>query len=435
MHRNALTLIYISLFWLGVAVADESLPQTHLGLGDVEASTLTFQLTGEYVTAIRPEADNEVELLYDPLSTSSTSTLKAIPTAVYRPESYEAIDRARTSSQTEAKSIPIQWHETWVLGPDVTDRHTLRQLARMSSNAYHLPGQKQWRDLDPSWNINSSFPFGWDNAEDGFRGFVFQSEDNSTVVLSIKGTTLQGPTSRKDKLNDNLLFSCCCARVDFSWIFSTVCNCYSWSPLHNRCDDPCLSAALVRESLFYSIGTKLVRDLRVLYPFANIWLVGHSLGGSLASLLGSTFGLPAVAFEAPGERMAAHRLHLPLPPLNFPSALPRVPVTHVYNNADPIPQGACTGVASPCAQVGYALETRCHLGKTIVYDTVGRLGWHVGVRNHGIDALILDVLDAEGPWPDGEAGEEREVPTAREEAECVDCFKWEFGHFKKHPIG
>lgn len=191
----------------------------------------------------------------------------------------------------------------------------------------------------------------------------------------------------------------------------------------------------------------------MLYPFANIWLVGHSLGGSLASLLGSTFGLPAVAFEAPGERMAAHRLHLPLPPLNFPSALPRVPVTHVYNNADPIPQGACTGVASPCAQVGYALETRCHLGKTIVYDTVGRLGWHVSVRNHGIDVLILDVLDAEGPWPDGETGEEREVPTAREEVECVvrpisifhaialhspyrqDCFKWEFGHFKKHPIG
>ncbi|KAI6098304.1 Lipase [Pisolithus croceorrhizus] len=433
MQGSALTLI--SLLWLGVAIADESLPQTRLKFGDVKAQTLTFQLTGEYVTAIRPEADNEIELLYDPSSDSSTSTLKAIPTAVYRPESYEAIDRARYSSRAEAKSIPIQWHETWVLGPDVTDRHTLGQLARMSSNAYHLPGQKQWRDLDPSWNINNSFPFGWDNAEDGFRGFVFQSEDNSTVVLSIKGTTLQGPTSRKDKLNDNLLFSCCCARVDFSWIFSTVCDCYSWSPLHNRCDDPCLSAALIKDSLFYSIGTKLVRDLRVLYPFANIWLVGHSLGGSLASLLGSTFGLPAVAFEAPGERMAAHRLHLPLPPPNYPPKLPRVPVTHVYNNADPIPQGACTGIASPCAQVGYALETRCHLGKTIVYDTVGRFGWHVDVRKHRIDGLILDVLDAEGLWPDGEAGEEREVPTAREEAECVDCFKWEFGHFKKCPIG
>lgn len=41
--------------------------------------------------------------------------------------------------------------------------------------------------------------------------------------------------------------------------------------------------------------------------------VGHSLGGSLASLIGITFGAPVVAFEAPGERMAARRLHLPTP--------------------------------------------------------------------------------------------------------------------------
>jgi lipase ATG15 len=106
----------------------------------------------------------------------------------------------------------------------------------------------------PSLNGPQSFPFGWDNDEPGFRGFVFRARDNSTVVLSIKGTTLQGPTSKKDKLNDNLLFSCCCARVDFSWVFSTVCDCYHWSGLHRRCDDPCLSAALIKESLFYSSG-------------------------------------------------------------------------------------------------------------------------------------------------------------------------------------
>lgn len=42
-------------------------------------------------------------------------------------------------------------------------------------------------------------------------------------------------------------------------------------------------------------------------------LLGHSLGGSLASLLGATFGAPVVAFEAPGERLASTRLHLPSP--------------------------------------------------------------------------------------------------------------------------
>src|SRR6267154_6549162 len=96
-----------------------------------------------------------------------------------------------------------------------------------------------------------SFPFGWDNDEDGFRGHVFRARDNSTIILSIKGTTLQGPTSKKDKYNDNLLFSCCCARVDFSWMFSTVCDCFSG---HWTCDDSCLTKALIEDSLFYSVG-------------------------------------------------------------------------------------------------------------------------------------------------------------------------------------
>lgn len=162
----------------------------------------------------------------------------------------------------------------------------------------------------------------------------------------------------------------------------------------------------------------LIKDLTILYPTSDVWLVGHSLGGALASLLGTTFGLPSVAFEAPGERLAAKRLHLPLPP-SLPSEssdLPFAPVTHVYHNADPIPQGACTGFGSPCASAGYALETRCHLGKSIVYDTVGQLGWRVDVRTHPIKQVITKVIELEESWEDG-----REVPVAREEVDCVVC--------------
>lgn len=67
-----------------------------------------------------------------------------------------------------------------------------------------------------------------------------------------------------------------------------------------------------------------------MYPNANIWMIGsreinpyeeytdfvslgHSLGGGLASLVGVTFGAPTVAFEAPAEKLAATRLHLPSP--------------------------------------------------------------------------------------------------------------------------
>jgi len=166
----------------------------------------------------------------------------------------------------------------------------------------------------------------------------------------------------------------------------------------------------------------IVNNLTTLYSSSDIWIVGHSLGGALASLLGSTFGLPSVAFESPGERLAATRLHLPLPPsLSGNPSIPPVPVTHVYHNADPIPQGACTGFGSPCTHAGYALETRCHLGKSIIYDTVSRFNWRVDVRRHVIKEVITKVLDEEGEWENG-----REVPMATVEDDCVDCYKWEF---------
>jgi len=187
-------------------------------------------------------------------------TLKAVPTTIYRPRFIE-------------DSHHTPWDPIDVLGPDIEDRHTLSQLARMSGNAYALPGQTNWYDLDSAWNIVSrhplelpqlnhrrpkSFPFGWEDRTIGFRGHVFLSSDNNTAILSIKGTTLQGPTSKKDKYNDNLLFSCCCARVDFSWVFSTVCDCYSG---HWTCDNHCLTKALIEDSLFYSVGMVCVEIL------------------------------------------------------------------------------------------------------------------------------------------------------------------------------
>ena len=56
-----------------------------------------------------------------------------------------------------------------------------------------------------------NYPFGWEPEDDGLRGHVFVSTDNSTVVIAIKGTSAGGfggggPTVIKDKLNDNLLF-------------------------------------------------------------------------------------------------------------------------------------------------------------------------------------------------------------------------------------
>ncbi|KAF5387003.1 hypothetical protein D9615_001572 [Tricholomella constricta] len=403
-----------------LAIKDHDELERAWGTAQRNIGNLFVELREAYKAREQLWADFEKAM--DEIADPAIERLKALPAKVERTiatleKHAKSLEKDETSaarlrSLHERESEIVEWDQVEVLGPDVEDRHTLAQLARMAGNAYALPGRKNWYEVDQAWN--SSFPFGWEDS-DGFRGHVFLSSDNSTVVLSIKGTTLNGPTSKKDKFNDNL--------VDISWTFRTVCNCYA----HNwRCDDPCLTNALIQDSLFYSIGVNLINDLRHIYPAANLWLVGHSLGGALASLLGSTYGLPAVAFESPGERLAASRLHLPLPRLPNNPTNPPVAVTHVYHSGDPIPQGACTGFGSPCAQAGFALETRCHLGKSIVFDTVQKLGWKVDVRRHIIRQVITKVLEIEDvEWEEG-----REVPLARVEEHCVDCFKWEFGNFK-----
>jgi len=63
----------------------------------------------------------------------------------------------------------------------------------------------------------------------------------------------------------------------------------------------------------------LYNNISYIYPNSDIWIIGHSLGGALGSLLGTTFGVPVVTFESPGDRMASQRLHLPSPVSLFPS--------------------------------------------------------------------------------------------------------------------
>ncbi|KAJ2935262.1 hypothetical protein H1R20_g1834, partial [Candolleomyces eurysporus] len=139
----------------------------------------------------------------------SIGKIQTTPTIVYKPRSLEFLHKTRLRSlqhsecqaQAANGTERLEWDAVQVQGPHVGDRHTLAQLARMAGNAYALPGQKNWYEVDSAWN--TSFPFGWEEGE-GFRGQVFISSDNNTVVLSIKGTTLSGPTSQLDKYNDNL---------------------------------------------------------------------------------------------------------------------------------------------------------------------------------------------------------------------------------------
>lgn len=87
-----------------------------------------------------------------------------------------------------------------------------------------------------------------------------------------------------------------------------------------------------------------------------------------------------------------------------------------------------------------------------MFDTVTEFGWRVDIRRHPIREVVgvmetwsqeemsEEAEDEEEYWRkangmeerqtrsnNGKRSRSRQVPEAKEEIDCVDCFKWEFG--------
>ncbi|KAL8818406.1 MAG: hypothetical protein Q9223_002960 [Gallowayella weberi] len=310
---------------------------------------------------------------------------------------------------------PSAWTLDEVAGPNLTDKETVVSLALMAANAYtENPNTGEWEDVNGGFNQSESF--GWEG--DGLRGHIFADEGNKTIVVALKGTTpavFDGAGSTtKDKINDNLFFSCCCAQGGH-FLWKQVCDC---STSAFTCNSTCLSKTLRRENHYYQAATELYGNVTELYPNSNIWLAGHSLGGSVSSMLGLTFGLPVTTFEAPGEALAALRLGLPIPPDTDPSAPQTRSNTGAYHfghTADPIFMGTCNSATSGCTLGGYAMETQCHTGNVCIYDTVQDKNWRVSISWHSIRSVIKDVFRAYDT-----------VAECVQDTECVDCYNWNY---------
>ncbi|KAJ9476903.1 putative lipase ATG15 [Pseudozyma hubeiensis] len=431
----------------------------HRGIGDKSheraKASFDFKITADHVQA------NQANLDFIP----AIRTVRQRITRAKDPKRYLDVRGQSYKDAMCAASTELDWEDVEVEAPDVTDRTTVLAFAKMASAAY----KNDTTDWEGDGGFDPGNSFGWDG--DGIRGHIFTTHDNDTIIVALKGTSNVflggGDTARRDKTNDNLLFSCCCARVSWSW--STVCDCYQGHG--DRCGQTCVERALIEKSLYYPAITDLFNNISYAYPDSQVWITGHSLGGALSSLLGMTFGVPTITFQAPGERMAAMRLHLPLPPARHPDESPvaALPIVHVYNNADPIATGTCNGAGSICSNFGYAMESKCHSGKSIVYDTVGKLGWSMSVNSHRINTLVDDILtedwsekvrkkkaklrsvgdqEAAGrvgtrgwrwPWhrgdsadDDGDSDDDTDeddklaVPKARSEEKCQDCTNWHF---------
>jgi lipase ATG15 len=221
-------------------------------------------------------------------------------------------------------------------------------------------------------------------------------------------------TTTNDKENDNLFASCCCGQQGApTW--HLVCDCASSTYTCNR---TCVVQALKHESRYYAAARNLYTNVTMLYPDSNVWLVGHSLGGVVSSLLGLTYGLATVTFEAVPDALAAARLGLPQPPDSIPGAPQSRSMTGIYHfghTADPIYMGSCNGAFSFCSMAGYAFESQCHTGQRCVYDVVGDKGWRVGIGTHSIRKVIDTVLKAYD-----------KVADCAPEPECQDCFNWKY---------
>ncbi|KAK9365884.1 Alpha/Beta hydrolase protein [Lipomyces kononenkoae] len=292
--------------------------------------------------------------------------------------------------------------------PDVTDKQSVLSFARMATNAYKEDELSDtWLEIGESWN--RSLGIGWDS--DGVRGHVFAEVSGSIVVIALKGTTTilstDGDDSyRNDKINDNLLFSCCCGKVSLSW--NAVCDCHAEESY--TCSQTCLERELMSRDNYYKASLRVFQDVIELYPNSSIWLTGHSLAGSLCSLIAQTYGVPAVVFGSPGEKLAASRLHLP----SWSHPHSEEYIWHFGNTADPLFMGTCNGPLSVCAMAGYAMESQCHSGLECIYDTVADRDYEMSLIYHKIVKMIEIIEDYDEP------------AACSKPMSCQDCYLWNF---------
>lgn len=297
----------------------------------------------------------------------------------------------------------------------LTDVDTILTLAQMSANAYlEHNDSKDWSNVREGFNWSNPTGFGWNG--DGLKGYLYADDNNSTVIIAVKGTSFalwsKENTAKNDKLNDNLFFSCCCGQQGNAF-YQEVCSC---ATSRYTCNLTCLKDSMMKENRYYTAGRHLYKNVTELYPNSSIWLTGHSLGGSISSMIGLTYGAPVVTFEAVPEALPVNRLGIPSPPGTDPDRPGQRDYTgafHFGHTADPIFMGTCNGLMASCSYAGFALESACHTGYECVWDVVTKNSTRASILTHRIHYLIDNVIKK---WT--------EVPKCKLTSNCYDCLLW-----------
>ena len=116
----------------------------------------------------------------------STLSIKSRPMRISVPSQGQAI-QGTLSNPSRKEATLDSWQTTEVPGPDISDKDTVVNLAKMCSDAYlEAPHRPDW--LNTSLGFNHSDTFGW--KADGLRGHVFTDKMNETVIIAFKGTSI-----------------------------------------------------------------------------------------------------------------------------------------------------------------------------------------------------------------------------------------------------
>lgn len=158
---------------------------------------------------VNPQASAQVTADAD----AHLTIMKTVKVKTWKPRDTRALLHAHREGDAIGvmqTSRAVEWDETEVDAPDVSDRETLLALGKMASKAYDAPINatgNEWKVGNGKWNLTESF--GW--VEDGIRGHIFATEDNSTIVVALKGTSAalldDGSTSKRDKENVSVTMS------------------------------------------------------------------------------------------------------------------------------------------------------------------------------------------------------------------------------------
>ncbi|KAJ1561320.1 putative lipase atg15, partial [Nowakowskiella sp. JEL0078] len=289
--------------------------------------------------------------------------------------------------------------------PDMLNPHTVLSLARISQATYIQPKLE-----------SDSYKSLWESGR--IKGYIFANTELSLVILAFQGLASdfrKASLSQTDISNLNMMFSCCNAHFNFiNW---KTYDCQRDSRF-KVCDSRCVSDRSNFDDSYYNIVQSFFTACRQFYPNANLWFTGHSTGGSFASLVGITQGIPAIAFQSPGDLLFSARIGLTT------SNLPQQHIWHIGNDYDPIFRGLH-------ADKQVSFETGCHVGSKCVYreqrlngddkSNIFRIQkWDappppkVNIYFHSISVLIERFLERA-----------TEVPECISKS-CVDCGEWLF---------